>query len=274
MSKLRYNFLPILLLNCIAVGRAQEVSFQATVDQHSNFLCFDYSYMLYCDGSGSPIWGDSTLRWGCFPTAFDLRKSPMVQGLEYTFRNESDMGDTSFNFSLDTSNRTVHNLKVYYNGSSNSHNSEWSYELRIDSLRYSGSLQGLIECHDSNIVAAYFDTTSEQFSQRTYWCGGGGKDKGTIPFSYVNFQFKLHGPLSVKNRPIERTLAIKFNGMELMLLYNILEDQSLEVFDQVGRLCLKMSLSSEENEVQIPKLLPGCYFARLGTEVAKFCVME
>ncbi|MDP4198569.1 MAG: T9SS type A sorting domain-containing protein [Bacteroidota bacterium] len=50
--------------------------------------------------------------------------------------------------------------------------------------------------------------------------------------------------------------------------------RSLQLFNLLGQPVASMQIATGAGSINIPILPPGCYFARLGTEVAKFCVAE
>jgi len=76
--------------------------------------------------------------------------------------------------------------------------------------------------------------------------------------------------------PEKRSISIREQGSELLVSsFVISEDvRTLEIYDLLGRNAATVEVPIGAEFVELPTtfLIPGCYFARLGDQVAKFVV--
>ncbi len=110
-------------------------------------------------------------------------------------------------------------------------------------------------------------------SEVTQWNGSCNDSGSTMDSVYLEIYPASAEVLTVPDLNIP--LHVTSNGVNEMFSFNSSSiGRNLEVMDMLGRIVFSTSLAPSEtwHEVPLEQLPPGCYFARLGDQVAKFVV--
>ncbi|MDP4198577.1 MAG: hypothetical protein Q8922_00425 [Bacteroidota bacterium] len=154
---------------------------------------------------------------------------------------------------------------------------EFQYSLKFGNLSYFKDTDGSIQVGPAAVTALLSGTGSivifdgTQYNESGNWYGN-----ETIQDTLY---LRLGQPRQVETvahlaekpslRILQTTHSIGFS-------YDLKESSLLLISNSLGRIVYDQLIHAQESMIQIPSsfLPPGCYFARLGTEVAKFCVVE
>ncbi|HEX5315354.1 MAG TPA: hypothetical protein VFX22_01790 [Candidatus Kapabacteria bacterium] len=172
--------------------------------------------------------------------------------------------------SIDTIGHIIRGLSFYHN---------------IDNVGESGGLCvqfGPIPYKDSagflkagGKFSANYDLWEEYSSGMKYWARGGCGAIGTLTDSVnIEIQPVNSSVTQAKNVPVSNQLVVEISEGKIIILSQVIPFaiNRFEVMDMLGRTIILQNLKPDEKELNISFLPPGCYFARLGDQVAKFVV--
>ncbi len=249
---------------------------------HAVYSIPEDSMEISCGGSIPQEWGAD----------FDCTVVPSISGLSvlYSYSDPTlvypNTSFTMINFSIDTTDHTIRKLRLYYRSFSEGLTGDWYHEytesgaILLDSLPYSGDLDTIINMSFDSCHAISYDSASELFETTGQKCTGEVIDSGIVTFSALDLQFSLHSQLVVANNPSNDIAEI--SSLRIVSTYNglIANFSSAEfsrivtVTNTLGQLCLNVNIPPDLQEISLPPLPHGCYFARMGMQVVKFYVLE
>jgi hypothetical protein len=150
------------------------------------------------------------------------------------------------------------------------------FVVQLDSLSYKDSL-GTLSAHGIFSLNANFMGLVDCGTPHQSWNGGCRDTKLVI--DTISIEIVPNGYLSVSQTatiPETRSIEILDQGIESSLgIFATSEyPRTLELYDLLGRnvALIQIPSSTEFIELPIASLPPGCYFAQLGDQVAKFVV--
>ena len=183
---------------------------------------------------------------------------------------------SSPSFYIDTAQRMIRNLRwdsaINFNAAFNV--GQDAISVTIDSLPYSMSVDGSI--HVQGKYEAYEDFGSFRFGgEHNILYSGGCNEKfremdsvsvGIFPPQTAATQSPVRAMIPYRVRVLNDELIVDFDSSMV--------NQSLEVFDLMGRPSARVDLVPGQTELRISvaAYAPGCYFARLGNQVAKLLI--
>ncbi len=153
---------------------------------------------------------------------------------------------------------------------------EMSLQAVVDSLPYEDS-SGVLSAFGTYYTSLSFSAAYSCRASHQFWeghCGDNTKSRDTILIKIFPNAYLLVS--EAEPQPDQRTLKILQQGTQSQLCsFHFLEIQpSIEVFDLLGRSVQTIPPPGgvRSLEISTAALSPGCYFARLGDQVAKFVV--
>ena len=224
-----------------------------------------------------------------FGTLDSVDSAPSRQGwgfaLNDTFRY-TDGPRFGVTLSVDTVNKCFRNLLF---SSSNSYGAQGecaqaggfgdgtsALDARLDSLAYEDS-SGVLSAHGVQAMSYKLSSRYSCLAGHQSWngaCEVSGKQVDTISMRIIpNGYLSVPQPLPVSGMS---SLAIRVQVMESALCtFPVSEYPStLKIYDLLGRIAAVVSIPISTDYLELPtaSLSPGCYFARLDNQVAKFVV--
>ncbi len=178
-------------------------------------------------------------------------------------------GHPNPSFTIDSTNHEILNITLYVaqdiDGPGANSGGEDLLEVNFPPVHYTFvgnqiiAEAGVYECQ------YFFSSVLQSFINGTTTCS----DTGSIADTLF-FQIKP-STLEVSNSNLSTRIEFIDNGTQLLEFAPSFEARGLEIYNTVGNIVFRSSISptSSTEELLLP---PGCYFARLGDQVAKFVV--
>lgn len=178
-------------------------------------------------------------------------------------------GHPNPSFSIDSTNHEILNLSLYVtqdiNGPGANSGGEDLLELSFQPIHYDldgnqiVANSGVYQCH------YFFSSVLQSFINGTTTCS----DTGTIADT-LSLQIRP-STLGVRNSNLIPRIGFIDNGIQLFEFSSPSEAGELEICNTIGEIVFRASISPTSTYEELT-LQPGCYFARLGDQVAKFVV--
>jgi hypothetical protein len=198
-----------------------------------------------------------------------------------TIRDSTDYA-TYVNFIIDRTNSAFRNIIISFDtfnsgsGGYYTYGSQSSYAVSLDSIHFFLTADSTMKASGSFLSNFYVQAGASGDEGSTEQFVGGVSDTGQE-------QDSIYLEITSLNSLVANADAI--SASKLQLLWNAVSNgivaqflptnfpQTLEIADLLGRMVLSMPVSIGAESLQCPLMLPpGCYFARLGDQVAKFVV--
>jgi hypothetical protein len=281
LSFLRCGMVIVLLL---FAGRAG-----AQIDSNAKVRLFCSPIVLECYGvpivhypEGMAHVYANPIAWVGFDTSLRFQVSDSIyckKGFNYCFEQASLIVDTiskCFRHLVFSSSNPSYGWGIPCRAWFCPEESSVFFQMSIDSLPYIDSL-GIISASG---VFNFSESLSAQYNCNCHnqWWSGSCDDSGKVMDS-ITIEIIPDGYLSVSQLGTlseARPLAIVGQGTESVLCtFSSSENiRMLEIYDLLGRNSAIIPIPSGAEYFQFPivSLPPGCYFARLGDQVAKFVV--
>lgn len=241
------------------------------------FQCGDvHSYPIFCNVQyiydARPPY-DTIDQAVVMPIDFNFLGKPKEQALAFT------CSDTSYSatFLIDTALRMIRNLIVNYSGKDGLHFlffDDWDYyTLYFGSLPFLGNLSDSIRLN-GNYSGTY--RTSVTGNSPSAHVSGSDSGETSAPI-ILNFPAPVPSLVSMSVISEQEKFVVSYFDVTKSLLSSFTPSdrtRELTLFDQLGVVRAKFDIPSRVNNERISatNLPPGCYFARLGDQVAKFVV--
>jgi hypothetical protein len=269
----------VIVLSLLAGGTISYA--QSNPDSNVVFQCGDNNtppIVCYCQFIYHPhilLPGDTINQAESMPIDFNFHGSPNQQGLLF------ECSDTSYDakFQIDTTFGIIRNLIVTYSATVPGPLmivSTQNYTLDFDSLYYYHLSSDSIALH-GDYLGNYHANVNGYDPNNSAWSGG-GSDFGTDSIR-LDLYLKLPQSSFVTDLPVfeQENLAFSYSegGNSLIASFPYYYCiRKLTIFDQLGhvRFVSDVQAGMTSEEVSLNTLPPGCYFARLGDQVAKFVV--
>jgi|GEM_PF-6805219 len=206
------------------------------------------------------------------PMDFDYFGKPEYQNLSFTFSDTSYHGS----FEIDTTSHLIRNLTVSYEGIDPSFRMFTvgeGYILYFDTIHYDGNFSDTISVQ-GDYLSKYQTSVGGGFMSSNV----SGSDSGEIPAPItIDFPAKIPSSVSTFNVNGAENFKLSYSSSLKLLLVSFpfsADIRKLTLFDPLGVLVCESNIPSGifNKNVQVT-LSPGCYFARLGGQVAKFVVL-
>jgi hypothetical protein len=177
---------------------------------------------------------------------------------------------------FDRTTNTMRHVQIIgsYTPSSDEDQTHFTFTLILDSLpleRESDSkyalMKGNYDCHVSNSYSWGHPGGPEQSDLALTYSSGSGGDTGFVTVYVPTISSSVRYPIA---KTIFHIISLSNGSVQIEGDPNA-PIQTVEIIDHLGRTIRRANL--ESNSTRITSLIPGCYFARLGTEVAKFVVI-
>jgi hypothetical protein len=262
----------LVLFVPLSAAAQSRLFFHATIDLPMHGWCGDVSHG--CNEGGALINDTMEVELNeFFPLIagenLGMLKSPIVDwnwGGPYVYSG-------NYTFQYDPQSHTLYNLQITVaglNGSSDD-SSEINFAISLDSISL-----GVVS--DSNWTLAYNDVpcsySSSYYYQYLMYNSAEGVDQaiGQGQTTLVN--------LNVSTASVEVSTGGPSSNIQITYLGNgavqiecspSSPEEAVEIFDALGHLTLRATMDG--NFAQISNLPLGCYFARIGDQVAKFIVL-
>jgi hypothetical protein len=200
--------------------------------------------------------------------------------IDDTFRSSQNTTGGPPSFTIDSMNRFIRNLEYakfqdhYYQGSPQQSDGGELVQVHFDSIPYLREANGII--HLDGKYTAYVSFGSFREFGLHQWSYSGGCNENDTVMDSVRLQIipaSIASVLVVANKGTQ--LSIRIIGLNLLASFEpSAVVQRLEVTNLLGTIVFDLQIESDELNFEIPgtSLPPGCYFARLGDQVAKFVV--
>jgi hypothetical protein len=285
----------VIVLSLVAGRAAAQIDSNAMV----TFSCspiFGYCSMTIYHGSGSPF--DTNYICCTLNPDIDLSYNGSFKfsggdsvlfdtGYSSSFAGGYCSGPRSFaaQFKVDTINKCFRNLVLSGSCSWGANQGPWytpescgfnQLVAQLDSLPYKDS-SGILFTHGVFSLSSTHTASLNCANGGQYWFGNCGDTEQMM--DTITIEIVPNGYLSVSQSTSilgTRSFAIQDQGSEsLLATFAPYENpRSLEIYDLLGRIAALISIPSNAEFIELlaESFPPGCYFARLGNQVAKFVV--
>jgi hypothetical protein len=263
----RFYLIIFLLLLPVCQAQGQSIQFHLAGD------AIPYSFEWDCSYNGGPYF-DSMQMTGTIPVGCDLAVVPNVQDLLVTFSVASK--DTTISFTIDPAAHLIRQFNLFcitQNEGPKGHNCR--YGITIDSLPFTGDT-GTIIVAPGPYLATYADALGLSTSENGYACDGGTSNQGTTWVTTLDLQCSIPALATVASSvQVPAAFRVIATPEGLIAKYTSSDfTRSVEIVNSIGVCCMRTTIAPQSEENHLPSLSRGCYFARLGTEIAKFYVLE
>jgi len=232
-----------------------------------------YSFEWDCSHNGGPYF-DSMQMTGTIPVSFDLSAKTNVQDLLVSFSVPSQ--DTTLSFTVDTDFHALRKFTLLCVRPDDTAAGERSrYGIVIDSVPYTGDVGTVINTVPGRYFAKYVSVFSLSTSNNGYTCDGGTSNQGTTwvttldliysSAALANVTSTEQPPAAFRVIPTPEGLIARYTSSEFI--------RTIEITNSIGVSCQKANISPGSEAIQLPPLPRGCYFARMGNQIAKFYVL-
>lgn len=262
----RFYIITLALLLPICHAQGQSLKLHLVGD------AIPYSFKWDCSHNGGPYF-DSTQLTGTIPVRCDLNVVPTIRELFISFSVASN--DTTISFTIDLAFHLLRQFNLFCaTQTEGPHGPNTRFGIAIDSVPYTGDT-GTIIVAPGSYRAQYGDGISLSTSENGYTCDGGTSNQGNTWVTTFELQRSiaaaanvagdLQPPTAFRVIPTPEGLAAKYTSSDFT--------RTIEIVNSIGASSLNLNIPAGSEEIQLPPLPHGCYFARIGNQTTKFCVL-